>query len=112
MNKTVKNQWIAALKSGEYKQAKGHLRYRDSFCCLGVLCNLHAQSHPEIAARQTKAGQYMGNSKVLPVEVMDWAGLDSESGGYLRNGKSTSLVIQNDSGLSFPEIAKIIDEEF
>jgi len=33
-------KWIAALRSGEYKQTKGALRKADGFCCLGVLCDL------------------------------------------------------------------------
>ncbi len=36
--KAMQAKWIAALRSGEYKQAKGCLRDRDSggYCCLGV----------------------------------------------------------------------------
>ena len=45
MNPEIKAKWVAALRSGEYKQAKGQLRIGNSFCCLGVLCNLHAQAH-------------------------------------------------------------------
>ena len=32
--------WIKALRSGEYKQTQGLLRVKNSFCCLGVLCDL------------------------------------------------------------------------
>lgn len=35
----IKDKWITALRSGEYKQATGILydRTKDSYCCLGVL---------------------------------------------------------------------------
>lgn len=34
----IKEKWIAALKSGEYKQGTGCLRDADdNYCCLGVL---------------------------------------------------------------------------
>lgn len=34
-------KWIAALRSGEYKQGRGWLRpEKDEFCCLGVLLDL------------------------------------------------------------------------
>jgi hypothetical protein len=34
------NDWLAALRSGEYKQGRGTLcnAYDNSYCCLGVLC--------------------------------------------------------------------------
>jgi hypothetical protein len=39
MNKELKNKWLTALRSGEYKQAQGTLYdpLNDSYCCLGVL---------------------------------------------------------------------------
>lgn len=40
MKKTLKLKWIAALRSGAYKQGKGRLRRGDSYCCLGVLCEV------------------------------------------------------------------------
>ena len=112
MNKKVKKLWIAALLSGEYKQGIRQLRDKDNkFCCLGVLCNLHAQAHPEIAAMQKEPEQYIGAWALLPREVMDWAELGSENGAYV-NSANTTLVSDNDDGCSFPEIAKIIQENF
>lgn len=32
--------WIKALRSGEYKPGKLRLRRENTFCCLGVLCDL------------------------------------------------------------------------
>lgn len=41
MNKTLKNKWLKALRSGEYAQGVGRLRTnKDEFCCLGVLCDI------------------------------------------------------------------------
>jgi hypothetical protein len=37
MNKRVKAEWVAALRSGNYKQGPGYLHTKDTFCCLGVL---------------------------------------------------------------------------
>ena len=36
----LKERWIEALESGKYTQGRGQLRLQDSFCCLGVLCDL------------------------------------------------------------------------
>lgn len=41
MNPELKQQWVKALRSGEYKQGIGVLRSMDDhFCCLGVLCDV------------------------------------------------------------------------
>ena len=38
MTKKLATKWIAALRSGKYKQGKGFLRdENDNYCCLGVL---------------------------------------------------------------------------
>ncbi len=41
MNKEIKEKWLKALRSGEYKQGRGYLRKEsgdeDRYCCLGVL---------------------------------------------------------------------------
>lgn len=45
MNTEMKSEWLAALRSGDYEQARGKLKNFDSteFCCLGVLCDLVAK---------------------------------------------------------------------
>ena len=111
MNKEIKQQWIAALTSGKYKQGKGQLRDGNKFCCLGVLCNLHAQAHPEMVAMETYRGEYMGEAAWLPDEVIEWAGLDSPNGVYTRGEDIDTLASDNDCGYSFRKIAKIIEEK-
>lgn len=110
MKRSIARKWAAALSSGEYKQGKGRLRKGDKFCCLGVLCNLHAQEYPEIAATQKHKSVYLGEKGVLPEEVRDWAGMNSDD-GYITYGND--LVGMNDlEGKSFAEIAKVIRKEY
>lgn len=40
MDEKVKAKWLEALRSGKYKQGRQSLREADSFCCLGVLCDI------------------------------------------------------------------------
>ena len=47
MNQQIKQLWVNALRSGEYKQATGRLRKNDGYCCLGVLCDLHSKTTGE-----------------------------------------------------------------
>lgn len=54
LNKTVKKLWLEALESGEYEKGQrallGHRDGEDHFCCLGVLCDLYARTHPKTGA--------------------------------------------------------------
>ena len=106
MKPEIAKKWIAALRSGEYKQARGHLRVGSNFCCLGVLCNLHAQAHPKIAARQTNPDLYMGYSGCLPATVQAWSGMISANGALLND----TLANRNDAGDSFHKIANFIEK--
>lgn len=38
--KEIRQKWIDALRSGDFKQTSGALRDRNKYCCLGVLCEL------------------------------------------------------------------------
>lgn len=40
MKKELRDKWVAALRSGEYKQVVGSLKTNDGYCCLGVLCEV------------------------------------------------------------------------
>lgn len=36
MNKRFKAKWVKALRSGDFKQARNHLKASDALCCIGV----------------------------------------------------------------------------
>jgi hypothetical protein len=48
MKAKYKKKWLAALRDGEYEQTAGRLADDDGYCCLGVLCDVVAQDHPEM----------------------------------------------------------------
>lgn len=121
MDRKIALKWASALESGEYKQAHGVLRTTDldgsHFCCLGVLCNLHAQEHPEIAAEQDSPYEYMHSEVELPETVKDWAGMGSTGGDFkgfafpipAHESYATSLIELNDEWeYDFKKIAAII----
>lgn len=117
MNPEIKAKWVAALRSGEYEQGKHALRDAEQFCCLGVLCSLHAQAHPRIAAKESSRRSYLGSYSTLPGKVMNWAGLESEWGPRLViAGMTAEATIHND-GLSgtpqatFAQIADAIEAQ-
>jgi hypothetical protein len=62
MDPALKAEWVRALRSGQYQQAKGYLvrKFRDdngatSHCCLGVLCVLR-----ELPVQYDMGGQARG----------------------------------------------------
>ena len=108
MKREIATRWVEALRSGDYKQTTNALRRGDSFCCLGVLCNLHAQDHPEIAAAQPTTGRYMGADSEPPDEVVAWAGLESNCG--ILDGYPLALTeLNDDAGWNFVQIAAHIE---
>ncbi len=106
MNQEIAKQWVAALRSGKYKQGKNVLRSGDEFCCLGVLCDLHGET---IDGHSWNNDRYCSSTIALPDQVREWAGVNSAS-GRLSNGRC--LTTMNDYGVTFDEIARIIEEDW
>ena len=96
MNGDLKQKWISALRSGEYKQARLCLFNGEGYCCLGVLC--------KIAGRE------------VPMHSMDPADDVKEKNEYfwidsiIGEGHRCNLVIKNDEmQRTFAEIADYIE---
>lgn len=112
MKPKIKAQWVAALRSGDYKQGIRRLRSaEDDFCCLGVLCNLHAQAHPEIAAKQSTKMSYMGRDALPHTDVYMWAGLSINAELTIGNLRGYSPEYMNDQGKTFAQIADAIEAQ-
>ena len=106
MKKDIMEKWTTALRSGEYKQGRCKLRSDDGYCCLGVLCKI--SPHDNVT-------NYNGG--VLSADVAYWAGMKDYAGRlpkqYKAKGTLTDyLAILNDRGLSFKQIANIIEHNW
>ena len=126
MNQDIKQRWIDALRSGQYKQGIGFLRNaQDQFCCLGVLCDLYVKENAKPGSdddweegSEYNAYDYClyGVLGALPEAVMQWAGVDSMNplARYpnLPNHRFTTLAALNDSQqVTFDDIAAVIEEQ-
>lgn len=122
LNPEVKELWTKALKSGDYKQGTGtlHNSKTDTFCCLGVLCDLHRKKSKK-GKSAWKPGMnnlatfYKGSHTSLPLAVVVWAfGEKSQWAScpfVLKDKKEQSLIRLNDSDkLPFTEIAALIEK--
>jgi hypothetical protein len=81
MNQQIKEQWVAALRSGDYQQTRSVLRDGAGFCCLGVLSDLYLKEKGKQWEVFSEDCFYFPafNDEVLPNEVMDWADLGWEN---------------------------------
>lgn len=126
----IKAQWLADLRSGEYKKGKGYLKHRNAlgqieYCCLGVLCEQAAKAGIISAAIESVDGYfYFGSDQfILPYAVMEWAGLEMANPGLWQVqgpayvGPLTLSMANDHSGRgdeeperSFSEIADLIEQ--
>lgn len=132
--------WLRALRSEEYKQGREQLRAPgDKFCCLGVACEEFRKDTGR-GEWQEEDGQYRGDYTFvinaenddkswssLPVSVVEWFGLpvpsntpdltlaDAVALSDLRvigkDGRPVPLSNLNDEGMSFAEIADLIERD-
>jgi hypothetical protein len=103
MNKELKAKWVAALRSGEFKQCRQQLvdPVTGGMCCLGVLRHVMSPGSYE---------SLNGQGKMLAESVAHGLGFrmtdsDRANAGFV----ITELSEQNDGGKSFAEIADFIE---
>ena len=120
MNQEIKQEWVKALRSGEYDQGKDELRsYANTYCCLGVLCDLYSKKtgvkwieRTSICDEEVKFYTIHGSTWVLPNEVIEWAQVHAHAPTIHlsddRESYSTRSAL-NDSGVTFTDIAKFIE---
>lgn len=113
---------IDALRSGDFTQASGRLRVDDSYCCLGVACEVYKET--------TGDGEWCDNSGdddsefvpstgqsddlTLPETVQEWFGFVTAGGAFEvqdRYGNELALTDLNDAGFTFEQIADVIEYE-
>lgn len=101
MDTDVKKKWIAALRSGDYKQGKHYLENNftangSRFCCLGVLCKVLGLR----TMRDTTDGEPVLESSPEPEQLK----------GIVPMGECRQLAMMNDlESKSFNQIADNIE---
>ena len=120
MDEKVKILWVKALKSGEFKQIKTRLHDGEGFCALGVLAAL--AMNEGICTYSPKKEAFDGRWETLSYNIMKWANIAQfddeflEPGAgkikFIYKGKETSITDLNDNGLSFEEIADVIEKHW
>jgi hypothetical protein len=106
MNQEIKAKWVAALRSGEYRQGQDQLRsFNDEFCCLGVLCDLASKAGVGQWEDVSHDRAFDGAKGNISESVSKWSGLKRSF------CTTTRLVNMNDDeGFNFIEIADYIEK--
>jgi hypothetical protein len=129
MNPELKALWLAALRGDGYYQTEGVLRSSISgcsekfMCCLGVLedvcsdrtksvwldntlCSISGEHHANYLSRElTELGNFTSRDPYVPVLSVRRNPGDDEL-------MAISLSMLNDEGLTFPQIADVIEYFF
>jgi len=108
MKQEIAERWVQALRSGKYKQGRGVLKQDESFCCLGVLCDITKDELELEWIPDPDSDSLDGGLLVLPLSVMDYAGLSARNPAV---GVKT-LSDMNDAGVKFNRIAKLIEKHW
>jgi len=117
MNEEISEQWVEALRSGKYQQTRGGLRRfkEDTYCCLGVLCDISKIGEWKHIGDNTLYDYSISTlplqQALLPESVMKWAGMNTRA-GYVPGEKHKGVVIQNDKGIEFEQIADYIEKNW
>ncbi len=122
MKAEIKNKWLKALRSGDFKQAVGELHNLDTggYCCLGVLCDIAKQEGVVIERKNAHSSRYIpadgndyfGSDALLPQAVQKWAGFEVSSPSFADGDDVHFLSGMNDGGASFAQIADAIETNF
>ena len=101
MDNSIKQRWVEALRSGNYKQVKYRLKgYTEGgdvgYCCLGVFCSIMGKEPESLGEYDGYVNFSLYNfcNENIPAQVSD---------------KGISM---NDCSKSFTEIADMIEKEW
>jgi len=137
VKQSIKDEWLAALRSGKYEQGRYRLRTENQYCCLGVLCDIlkekvdgewvrcvepplgNSENTLEGCDHQLDNGQEQWCFRIgkqetttggaLPKEVAKHVGLPTDNLTIMFL-PHFSLSDLNDSGASFEKIAEAIEK--
>lgn len=62
MDAELKAKWIAALRSGEFKQTRGYLKDDAGYCCLGVLCKVQGADFSKLVLKDISLRGFDGGT--------------------------------------------------
>lgn len=114
MDADVKAKWLAALRSGDYKQARGYLRTEAGYCCFGVLCDIvDPEGWGQLEAPpDAPAEVHLGPDRYSHRGMIGLPDRGTINNTGLPKEAVQQLVGLNDSGETFGTIANVIERQW
>ena len=114
MNPIIKDMGVKALKSGEFKQGTEFLERDGKYCALGILSLLSLVEGQCTYNQIDGLGRFDNKRFTLSYNTLTWAGMGLEDfkAEVIYERELTSIGDLNDRGVSFKELARIIDRKF
>ena len=127
MNRRIAERWAKALRSGRYEQGRHRLKSRDvdgvvQHCPLGVLCELAVRNGVIRTTESTetfgvglstkKEWFFEGCRCVLPMDVVKWADMKSQTGMVVHKGvfgRFSILEMNDERNASYEDLADHIE---
>lgn len=103
--------WLTALRSGKYRQGRGHLKMaatsggaKHEYCCLGVACQVFASNNKSLKWSPNCGGMFffLDSSINLSDKILSFLGLSPAN-------QSTLVDLNDGKGKSLNEIANYIE---
>jgi hypothetical protein len=120
MDTEMKTKWVAALRSGDYQQGKSRLRKveldgSESYCCLGVLCDIVDSSNWTLAPTRGDGDVFYrwgsSSSSLLPTELATRFELERYESKLMLMNDNPVLSIYGERGTcTFADIADHIEK--
>lgn len=115
--------WVAALRSGDYRQAKGYLRReidqgKVGYCCLGVACDISGAGQWDGAAGFSDADSDDDEPDFSNTELTSgverWLGIDSDNPdlNFGDRGWINAATANDDYEFTFDQIADAIERTY
>ncbi len=113
MKEAVIQDWVAALRSGRYKQCFGYLHSDSGYDALGVLCDLYDPDSWIVNTTNAKgetiyecrAAENDGSTFTLPFVVERWSGVDEHM-------QHKMIELSDKHRMPFTALANIIESMF
>lgn len=84
VNTEAIREWVAVLRSGEYRQGYSYLKYRSpysqvtKYCCLGVACELFAE---RAGVTRNDLGGFDNSTQYMPKNLIAFLGVEGSGEG-------------------------------
>jgi hypothetical protein len=111
MHPIIKNKWVTALKSGDYKLGAGELYdpKNNTWCVFGVLTDIYRKEHNLTVSIESLSFQNINPNE----KVLNWAGIFTERWDFKVSNNSREFCLQELSDcLTTEELADIIQNQY